>query len=544
VIQLALVRARILFFCEILIVVALVLVTRCANYRDVFAGGQIYLVDADCYARMTRARICYEHPGIVVRHHDFENFPAGTSPHTTAPLDYLIVGLAALATPFSRNALDLAGAIVSPFIAVGLGIFLCWWTRRMSMRFRFCLLILYAVSPILVHGTALGRPDHQSLLIGLIAVALCAEWTPGILEDRVPRDQASQSSALQQSTRCWNLVCGVSWALALWVSLYEPSILLALVLLTALVTKRRIMSPVKWICFVALCTLALLIERRFPAWPGREVSRALQNWGSAIGELSRVPINSRIWFEWCGWLLLFTPILFWRKLRSATPFLIVLLLATFALTLVQARWGYFFALIFALLVPEILSNVTKAARGDARAPTSARSPARGAFALGYVVFAISLFPVVQAWDKSLSDEMAVTKAENQTEQMKLRAIASEIDGPFLAPWWFSPALAYWSRQPAVAGSSHESLSGIVDCASFYSATEQNLAADICRQRQVKWVLSYDSDRLAENSARVLARPVSQDALCYVLDRHPSAAPLFLKLVRQTARFKLYRVEGL
>ncbi len=45
---------------------------------------------------MTRARLVAEHPGTVVRHDDFENFPAGVTPHTTAPLDYLIVALAAL----------------------------------------------------------------------------------------------------------------------------------------------------------------------------------------------------------------------------------------------------------------------------------------------------------------------------------------------------------------------------------------------------------------------------------------------------------------
>ena len=87
---------RILIGLEVLILSALVLATRCANYQEVFVGGNIYFTDADCYARMTRARICADHPGTIVRHHDFENFPTGTAPHTTAPLDYLIVGLSIL----------------------------------------------------------------------------------------------------------------------------------------------------------------------------------------------------------------------------------------------------------------------------------------------------------------------------------------------------------------------------------------------------------------------------------------------------------------
>ena len=206
------VRRRLAFLAEIIFISALILVTRCANYGDVFFGGQINFIDADCYSRMTRARICFEHPGTIVRRHDFENFPKGTSPHTTAPFDYLIVALATALIPLSQNALDLAGAVVSPLLSIGLGIFLCWWTRKMRLQFRWGFLILYGVSPMLAHGFALGRPDHQSLLITLIAVALCAEWM-----------------FAQQATRGWGIVSGASWALALWVSLYEPLVLLMIV---------------------------------------------------------------------------------------------------------------------------------------------------------------------------------------------------------------------------------------------------------------------------------------------------------------------------
>ena len=46
----------------------------------------------------------------------------------------------------------------------------------MKFRYRWVMLILYAISPILVHGTELGRPDHQSLLMLLVTIAICAEW--------------------------------------------------------------------------------------------------------------------------------------------------------------------------------------------------------------------------------------------------------------------------------------------------------------------------------------------------------------------------------
>src|SRR5947209_11829763 len=167
---------RLLLAFEIVILTALILATRCANYQDVWVDGRVYFTDADCYARMTRVRICAAHPGTIIRHHDFENFPQGTTPHTTAPLDYLILGLALLLKPFTLQSVDVAGALVSPIVAAIGGWFLWCWCRRMNLRYRWTLLILYAVSPILVHGTELGRPDHQSLLMLLVTVAICAEW--------------------------------------------------------------------------------------------------------------------------------------------------------------------------------------------------------------------------------------------------------------------------------------------------------------------------------------------------------------------------------
>src|SRR5438046_6063468 len=152
------VRQRFGFLAEIIFIGTLVLVTRCANDGDVFFGGQINFIDADCYARMTRARICFKEPGAIVRRHDFENFPNGISPHTTAPLDYLIVALAIALMPLSKNALDLAGAIVSPLLSIALGIFLCWWTRKMRLRFRWDLSFFTGRAQCWRLGLALGGP--------------------------------------------------------------------------------------------------------------------------------------------------------------------------------------------------------------------------------------------------------------------------------------------------------------------------------------------------------------------------------------------------
>src|SRR4051812_30845153 len=185
---------------EVVVFSALIIATRCANYGDVFRKDGIYFTDADCYSRMSRVRLCLENPGRIIRHHSFENFPAGTRPHTTAPFDYLVAALSVV-TPGS---VDIAGAIVSPVLALLAGWFLWWWSRRMAVPYRGALLLLFSLSPILVHGTELGRPDHQSLLLFLITVALCAEWTLATVD-----------------SRRGSFISGAAWGLALWVSFYE-----------------------------------------------------------------------------------------------------------------------------------------------------------------------------------------------------------------------------------------------------------------------------------------------------------------------------------
>lgn len=504
---------------EILIFSALILGTRCANYREVFVGGDIYFTDADCYSRMTRARMCLENPGLIIRHHWFENFPAGTTPHTTVPLDYLIVALAGALKPLTTHALDLAGAIVSPLLALMTGWFLWWWSRRSRLRYRGALLLLYAVSPILVHGTELGRPDHQSLLLGLVSVALCAEWT-----------------LLSAESRAWSLVSGAAWGLALWVSFYEPLILLSLLVISQMLFARTNFTGRHRLIGLAVCAgivlVALAIEQRLPVWPGRGLNPNFSRWAATIGELKGVPLDDPVWLRWAGLLLIAFPALLWiavGKIRTVPIFLATLLVASFALTIWQARWAYFFVMIFALALPALLAVF------------------RNQIA-GWIVMAVSLFPILADWDERLwpNEAQRALILERRAEAVGWRhaatQLAAQTEAPFLAPWWWSPAVAYWSGQPGVAGSSHAALDGIEQSARFFLASDPETARAILEKTKAAWVFAYDADRTISNSAALLGVPPPEKPLARVLDRTPAQAPAFLQLTDQNQACKLFRVR--
>ncbi|HSV21691.1 MAG TPA: hypothetical protein VLJ17_01535, partial [Xanthobacteraceae bacterium] len=127
---------------------------------------------------MTRARIIAEHPGTLVTRHAFENYPYGIRPHTTAPMDYLIVGFGRLLG--ARVDLDLAGAWISPALGALLILLAGLWAEAMAIPYRWSMMVLLSTSPVILHGFAVGRPDHQSLILLLTASGLMAEavlWT-------------------------------------------------------------------------------------------------------------------------------------------------------------------------------------------------------------------------------------------------------------------------------------------------------------------------------------------------------------------------------
>jgi hypothetical protein len=506
-------------FVELAFFSILILATRCANYQDVFVGGEIYFTDADCYSRMTRARLCLEHPGLIIRHHSFENFPAGTTPHTTAPFDYLIVALAEMLKPFAARPLDLAGAIISPLLGLLAGWFLWWWSRRNKFRYRGALLLLYAASPILVHGMELGRPDHQSLLILLAIIAVCSEWT-------------LQTEAFRK----WSALNGAAWGLALWVSLYEPVVLLAVVLLFHAVFARQNFTARHrrpgWMLLGVIVVLALLIEQRLPSWPRFESNAVLANWAATIGELKHVPLDDPIWLRWAGLLLIPLPALLWIAVRRtfAVPiFLAALLAATFALTIWQARWAYFFVAIFSVALPGLLAVIKSRV-------------------IAWTAIVVSFFPILSAWDAMLwpNESENALRLERRLESIQWRAAARALvdrtEHPFLAPWWLSPAVAYWAGQPGLAGSSHEALDGITRSARFFLSSDAETAREILRESRIDWVLAYDADRTLANSSALLGLPPRENSLGRVLDRTPSQAPSFLRLFSQNGTCKVIHVQ--
>jgi hypothetical protein len=517
----------------LLLLLALTLIARCHNRSAVFHHSGVYFVDGDCYSRMTRAKMVSEGRWII-HHHDFENWPQGITPHTTAPLDWIIVGLKSVvdvafkiggpgfAPDYRTQSLDIAGALVSPLLGVLTAAWLWWWAGRMRVPFREAMVLLFALSPIAVHGTVLGRPDHQSLLIFLLAVALGCEL-------RLMRSEDDS----RKVRRSWSIATVGAWGIALWVSLYEPLMLLLPVTITHFVLERKRLltsrRAKKSILLLGFLVGIFLLEGWRAKMPAPELRESLARWSEGIGELRHLnPADALLW-QWLGLLALLAPVLLCLEAREDRRGVALLagVVLLFGLTVWQLRWGYFLLLAFAMSLPWML----RAFRNTKMA---------------WIAFSVGLLPLGMSWSRTLhpTEKAAEDQAWRQLSQARLRTIAVKMRaGPrmgFLAPWWMSPQLAYWSGQPGVAGTSHQSLPGTLDAARFYVSADEAKAADILRKRQVGWVIADDAsfdivqtDRLlaVTNSELVLGVRAPEEPLAYILAEHPRQAPGFLSEVR-------------
>ena len=75
--------------------------------------------------------------------------------------------------------------------------------------------------------------------------------------------------------------------------------------------------------------------------------------GNDRGDVAGGRYFSELLYRWVGFGLLFSPLLLIARLRDTKRSLLLLslLVMTFALTLEEVRWGYFFALVYAMSLP-------------------------------------------------------------------------------------------------------------------------------------------------------------------------------------------------
>ena len=444
-----------------------------------------WAVEADCYSQLARVQRILNGQGLIQNHFTVENWPEGLTPSTTAPFDYAILLLYAPLSLFTAHPLDWAGALVSPALWVALVFFwMLFRSREFNLTGRALFLIGSAALPAFIWATACGRPRHQSLILALMAMGLTAEYERWQIE-LTPK-------------RAWNIFAGIVWGLACWTSLFEPSVVVTVLVLFNLIIRRK-ESPAFLISFGIVMLVALLVEGVHIFIPPPEYREALARWLGTIAEVQGV--NFAGMMQEMTLIFLILPLLAWclwpRASGNKTDALLILLtLLLVIFTILQRRWLYYASLGELLLIVRYVQL-------------------RPTHWTRLVVLFIFLIGLADADYEQIEGH---ARAPANQPSLQLAQISRVIDQPggIMAPWWLSPGLLYFSGHPIVSGSSHCGISGIVASAKFYTAASWSDAERILRERQVRWIVVWDDQAyvypLLNTSYGILGLPtVSDDA---------------------------------
>lgn len=494
-----------------------------------------YFIDADCYSRMTRVRMIEAGEGPLLKTHLFENHPFGLSPHTTAPMDYAILGWHRLMGR-DRDALDRSGYEISPLLGGLFLVFLWACSGFLHLPYRWGILLLAASSPALLHAFAAGRPDHQSLIVLLCGSALLIEalgWQ-------------------EPQRRLWEWISGILWGLALWVSWFEPAILLAAIwalrwIVPAVLGTRRTAPFRSWCSYgttVAIALAIMLLEGPPGTGLPPELRDAFFRWGASIGELQGSNPFSLLarWVGWAAWLV--PPgllIMLWKdrsapsRFESMSAVWLVLWSILAVLCAWHIRWGYFLVLVSILALPWAFKWI------------------RWKWA-GYLLLFAGLWPMAAELERTLypSGQALAQRNDRIQELRELRHAAlflrTQPGNGIVAPWWQTPALVYWSGKPGVGGSSHQSLPGNLAAAEvFLASTPEELtrAQTLLVERKVDFILVGDSRRILAQASQLLPRTQPAGAsgrpLAEILEQAPRLAPPWLAPIYSEPGFKIHRV---
>ena len=467
-----------LFFCALLF-----FSVRLTRLEDVFSQQRPTFLDSDAYTRMERVRQMEKNNWLPIRFHDFENAPHGIVSHATSPLDYAILFVSLPLRLFwdAESARDLAGVWISPLVGF-LGLVMLWRLLQGEPG-RWWALLAYSAFPAIAWSQNIARPDHQSLLVVLLTLALVAESM--MLRGR--------------KSRRMEFFCGAAWGFALWVSLWEPLILLVVLFLLQSVLKKASWLNRTRAFFLPLVVLIVLrfVIDPWPPIPERADAVYLQNWGRLVGELRGSTVVEMLY--WTGFWVpaLFVFCLFVLRdseNRNDAIFLLSLLVLLTVLTFWQIRWSAYLAALIASV------GVTVFFR------TGVRPRKIFLAAISFVMIPLYYAQSALQWRQP---------AEGIAESHKVAAILAKEPGTVLAPWWISPMLGYLSGSRYVASSSHQSISGIVDVSEFFLTPHWEVARNILIDRDVVWIVTAEPERMFAQSlavARGLYVPADEKAL--------------------------------
>lgn len=515
------------------------------------------LLDPDCYMHLQRALALMNgadwHGTLDPR----INAPYGYTIHWTYLFDLLLV---AGATPLrwagldAHTALYVWGSAISPLLLVGaLGIF-AWGVKNQIRGAAFLwLTVLVFTQPQLSGSFLAGRPDHHSLVLGLMLAQLA--WAYAVFENRAGPRWAVAAGVLAglqlvasvealltiaviaaglfltwlfvgaRTLRVLTLYfCAIFCTVLFWLvwedgrflveATYDRvSIAHAVVLAGAAVAaaavawfdQRRPQSPrgqkfgvlAAAAGFIVIVTLLTYPDFFRGPWPN--LDPVIVAWHQEITELQ--PLTPLSWKGLAGFLaqmtapLLALPLVLYRLVKGAPSDRAVMLFSLlgfgvfFVLSLVQMRWSG--ELQAVMLLPWTLTTITIMQSEIALRLGNIRMPLR-TFALSAALL-LQVLPALAAQRQTGLESFTAHPKGACDWSGAARALSASLPGKaiVMAPVWYGPEILWRSDARIIAGP-YEMLPALKDTAAFWKGSAGEALA-IVRRRGITHALACRFD---------------------------------------------------
>ncbi|MFH1998156.1 MAG: hypothetical protein ABIK28_00680 [Planctomycetota bacterium] len=204
---------------------------------EVLHEGKIFFLDPDSYTWLERADHVLSGSGLYVHHDPTDNYPKGYAPHWTQPFHWLLALLAGLFRLFldEGKALETAGMWICPLLgALTAGCVSAWACRRWPWPAALMMPLVFMIHPFELWSFALGRPDHQCLIVFFCMAAVL------LILDRDPLEKPAPGR---------DAACALFLAAGVWVSVQVLSIwglvMVMLVLRASMAQSRNRVQEVR-----------------------------------------------------------------------------------------------------------------------------------------------------------------------------------------------------------------------------------------------------------------------------------------------------------
>jgi hypothetical protein len=476
-----------------------------------FGGGVLF--DSEGFSRMCRVSRLFGTDAWILGANLHEGWPTGAATGYSTLSDYLLLWMGGavrsagwvverwddrLGVILQSGAMDYGGGLFG--VCAGLAVAAAlWWRLRAQGWGRWTVVIwgMMVCMPPMIFATRFGALDESVLALAFLGWVLVIEDSDGCSETWL------------------SVVSGLLGGMAMWTApRFSWPVIFGVVMGRCLKTSsfKAVREVLRWI-IPLLGVLALAISLDGRAWLGSLIADGAERWHSSQSlwrpvEDSLAPV---LWFG--GAMAIPVLALFhrsedwvhrrWRRLVACSGILAA-----------GASW---WMPVWAPLAVILMALSADPARQSVRWVLSASRLGRSQVRLALIFVALgSFWPVARWWEGWIFPaESRVAEAMEYREEMgQLRRIATGIRGggiqPFLAPWYLSSAVSYWSMQPSVARFTW--LEGVeTDFATAFFAS-----SDVRSQREpvvslgVRWIICDAPDRFERNAVRMGYKKDSKD----------------------------------